>query len=132
MSNSDQLSIDEITVDPNDLYREESFTDLKVATIRRLTPVKPDGSPDPGRAVLYIGQTQLISQVGPVPVQCQIEATTLEEAVQKFPEAVKQAIDSMIEEAKEMRRQSSSRIVVPGAQGGGIVPGTQGGGIIGG
>ena len=124
MSNSDQLSIDDITIDPNDLYREESFTDLKVATIRRLTPVKSDGSLDPGRAVLYIGQTQLVSQVGPVPVQCPIEAATLEEAIRKFPEAVKQAIDTMIEEAKEMRRQSASRIVVPGAQGGTIIPGT--------
>lgn len=130
MNNSDQISIEEITVDPDDLYFEESFTDQKVATIRRLTPIKSDGSPDPSRPVLYTGQTQLMTQVGPVPVQCQIEATTLEEAVQKFPESVKQAIEKMLEEAKEMRRQSSSRIVVPGAQGGPIMPGSQGGNII--
>ena len=130
MNNSDQISIEEITVDPDDLYFEESFTDRKVATIQRLTPIKSDGSPDPSRPVLYTGKTQLMSQVGPVPVQCQIEATTLEEAVQKFPESVKQAIEKMLEEAKEMRRQSSSRIVVPGAQGGPIMPGSQGGNII--
>ena len=41
-SNDPQHTID-LTVDLNNLYREESFTDVKVAAIRRLTPVKPDG-----------------------------------------------------------------------------------------
>ena len=35
-----------------DLYREESFTDRRTGTIRRLSPVKPDGSADPGRRQL--------------------------------------------------------------------------------
>ena len=44
-SNDPQQTID-FTVDRNNLYREESFTDIKVAAIRRLTPVKPDGTVD--------------------------------------------------------------------------------------
>ncbi|MCP4036268.1 MAG: cytoplasmic protein, partial [bacterium] len=39
----------EMQPDLDNLYREESFTDLKIAQIRRLTPVKPDGSIDESR-----------------------------------------------------------------------------------
>ena len=49
----------EITVDQNNLYREESFTDLKVASIRRLTPIKADGSDDSSRPALFVGETTL-------------------------------------------------------------------------
>ena len=31
-------------IDRSNFYREETFTDLKVGAIKRLTPVKPDGS----------------------------------------------------------------------------------------
>jgi hypothetical protein len=106
--------IDDISVDATNLYREEIFTDLKVATIRRLTPISPDGSDDTARPVIYVGQTTLLSQAGPVPVQCPIEAVSLEEAMNGFPEAVNQAVERMVEEAREMQRQEASRIVVPG------------------
>jgi hypothetical protein len=114
VSESSQNPIDEITVDETNLYREDMFTDLKVATIRRLTPIQPDGSDDPARAVLFIGQTTLLSQAGPVPVQCPLEGTSLAEAMQNFPTAVNLAIERMIEEAREYQRQESSRIVIPG------------------
>jgi hypothetical protein len=111
----------DIAVDPNNLYREETFTDLKVATLQRLTPIKPDGSSDPSRETLYVGQTQLLSQAGPVPVHCPIEASSLSEAMEKFPAAVKQAVERLVEEAREIQRQEASRIVVPGAPGGGRI-----------
>jgi len=114
LSESAQNTIDEITVDEDNLYREEIFTDLKVATIRRLVPIRPDGSEDSSRSVLFTGQTTLLSQAGPVPVQCQLDGTNLEEAMRSFPAAVNQAIERMIEEAREYQRQESSRIVVPG------------------
>ncbi len=104
----------EIEVDTEHLYREEIITDLRVASIRRLSPIKVDGSPDPSRETIYTGQTQLMSQMGPVPVQCRIEATSLEDATAKFPEAMKEAIERLIEEAREMQRREASRIVVPG------------------
>ncbi len=115
MSTESQKPIGEIAVDVENLYREETFTDLRSATLQRLTPIRRDGSPDDSRDVLYIGQTQLLSQAGPVPVSCPIEATSLAEAMEKFPEAIKQAVERLIEEAREIQRQEASRIVVPGA-----------------
>jgi hypothetical protein len=107
--------IEEISVDSENLYIEEVFTDLKIATIRRLSPVKSDGSPDGMRSTLFQGQTQLMSQMGPVPVSCVIEAAGLEEALEKFPGAIGQAVERMVDEAREMQRQEASRIIVPGA-----------------
>ena len=58
---------------------------------------------------------QLMSPNGAIPVQCIIEgAKTLSEAAAKLPEAVEKAVQTMIAEAKEIQRQESSRIVVPG------------------
>lgn len=105
--------VGELNVDTKNLYREESYTDLKVASLKRLVPVTPAGEPDPSREPRFVAQTQLMSQVGPVPVSALIEARTLEEAIAKFPEAVSRAVEEMIEEAREIQRQEASRIVVP-------------------
>jgi hypothetical protein len=115
VSDPEMKSISEISVDRDGLYREDVFTDLKVASIRRLVPVRSDGSEDESRETLFVGQTQLMSQAGPLPVSCPIEARTLEEAMDAFPEAVQLAVDRLVEEAREMQRQEASRIVVPGA-----------------
>lgn len=140
----DPQGIGEIRVDTSHLYREEVYTDLRVATIRRLVPVKADGSPDDSREALFSGQTNLMSQAGPLPVECPIDAKSLEEAAAKFPEAIHEAVERLMEEAKEIRRREASRIVVPegplpgggmpggGMRGGGGMPGGGGSGILGG
>jgi hypothetical protein len=107
-------TISEIEVDKTNLYREELYTDLKIASIRVLTPVKVDGAIDTSRPVLYSGETQLMSQMGPVPVHAPIDAANLAEAIAKFPEAVNQAVERLMEEAREIQRREASRIVVPG------------------
>ena len=117
---SDQLPLDQIQVDQQNLYREESITDLRVATLRRLIPINTDGTDDTSRPTQYIGSTQIISQMGPLPISAPIEAASLREAIEKFPQAIKDAVDQMVEEAKEYRRQESSRIVVPGTMPGGL------------
>ena len=117
MNRNEQQPLSDIQVDRNNLYREENYTDLKVASIRRLVPVKPDGTPDRTRRQVFIGQAHLMSQMGPLPVQCNIEAADLEEALRKFPQALARSVEDMMEEANEKRRQESSRIVVPGAGG---------------
>ncbi|MDE2700884.1 MAG: cytoplasmic protein, partial [Gemmatimonadota bacterium] len=61
---ADQLPLDQIQVDQQNLYREESITDLRVATIRRLIPINADGTDDINRPTQYIGSTQIISQMG--------------------------------------------------------------------
>jgi hypothetical protein len=116
-----QPELPEIKLDAASLYREEIFTDRRAGTLRRLTPVTADGAVDEARAVLFSGQTQLLTPGGVLPLGFDIEAATLQEALDRFPEAVKLALDEAIEEAREMRREQASRIVVPdaGAMGGG-------------
>jgi hypothetical protein len=113
MTGSDTNDLPEIKIDQGNLYYEETFTDLKAGWIRRLTPVNPDGTRDKRRESLFIGQTQLVSPEGPIPIQCQIPAKTLPEAMKKFPEFMKMTMKQMIEQAMEMRRQASSRIITP-------------------
>lgn len=128
MSNETQLP--EIRFDPAALYQEEVFTDRAAGTIRRMKPVHASGEPDLSRPVLFSGQTQLLTPGGVLPLGFEIEALTLEEAIAKFPAAVQEALNHAIEEAREMRREMSSRIVVPEAGGGGM--GGLGGGGMGG
>ena len=121
---ADQQQLPEIKLDATQLYREEIFTDRKAGTLRRLVPVLPDGKDDSSRHVLYSGQTQLLTPAGVLPLAFELEAESLEDACAKFPEAVKIAIEQAIEEAREMRREQASRIVVPDAGGmGGPPPG---------
>jgi hypothetical protein len=119
-----EQQLPEIKLDATQLYREEIFTDRKAGTLRRLVPVLPDGKDDPARPVLYSGQTQLLTPAGVLPLAFELEATSLEDACAKVPDAVKVAIEQAIEEAREMRREQASRIVVPeagaGAPGGRI------------
>src|SRR5215471_12232530 len=116
-----QNDLPDVSLDPAALYREEVFTDRRAGTIRRLTPVTLDGSTDPGRPVLFSGQTQLLTPAGVLPLVFEIEANTLQEALQKFPEGVKAALEQAIDEARELRREAASRIVVPEV-GGGVGP----------
>src|SRR5688500_15415163 len=119
----------EIRVDPNALYLEEVFTDRRVGTIRRLTPVKKDGARDPSKAVLYVGETQVLTPAGALPIGFEIGAGSLEEAAEKFGQLAKEAIERTVKELQELRRQAASQIVVPqgplpplsGAGGGGKI-----------
>ncbi len=120
---SDELQdILDLKVDLGNLYREETFTDLGAATVRRLTPVTADGSPDLGRPTMYLGETSLMTQVGPVPVQFALEVQTLDEAFRRFPEGVQAAVERLQERAQEALRAEASRIVVPATMPPGMSP----------
>ena len=123
-----ETGIPDTQIDPAGLYREDIFTDRRAGTIRRLVPVTSDGSTDDSRPVLFSGQTQLLTPAGVLPLVFDIEATTLDDAIAKFPEGVKIALEQAIDEAREMRREQASRIVVPDVGGGNIGPGPAGGG----
>jgi hypothetical protein len=103
----------ELKVDPNSLYLEEVFTDRRVGTIRRLTPVKKDGTRDPAKTVLYVGETQVLTPAGALPIGFEIAAASLEEAADKFGQQAKEAIERTVKELQELRRQAASSIVVP-------------------
>ena len=115
----------EITFDTAAMYREESFTDRKAGNIRVMTPVTASGAADPSRPSLFAGQTQLLTPGGVLPLVFEIDASSLEDAIAKFPESVKMALEQAIEEAREMRREAAGRIVVPEVGAGG--PGMGGG-----
>ena len=110
-------------MDPTSLYREEIFTDRKAGTIRRLVPIKVDGSDDAARRPIYIGEAQLLTAVGALPLTFEIEGKSLEEAVNNYGPAVKQAFERAMQEIQELRRQASSSIVIPERGAGGNFPG---------
>jgi hypothetical protein len=85
------------------------------------------GADDPKRPVLFSGQTQLLTPAGVLPLAFEIEANSIEDALEKFPEAVNAALEQAIDEAREMRREAASRIVVPEV-GAGVGPGPAPGG----
>jgi hypothetical protein len=119
MANSDPKST-ELKLDPDKLYLEEVLTDRRIGTLRRLTPVTRDGAPDATRAVTYVGETQILTPAGSIPIAFEIEATSIGDAAEKFGELAKEAIDRTVRELQELRRQASSSIVVPqGPLGGG-------------
>jgi hypothetical protein len=112
----------ELKIDPASLYLEEIFTDRRVGTIRRLTPVQKDGARDMARAVLYVGETQVLTPAGALPIGFEIGAGALEEAAEKFGQLAREAIERTVKELQDLRRQAASSIVVPQ----GPVPGVSG------
>jgi hypothetical protein len=119
----------DIKIDPDSLFLEEIFTDRRIGTIRRLTPVKEDGQRDSAKTVLYIGETQVMTPAGALPIGFEIPAASLKEAAEKFGQLAREAIERTVKELQELRRQAASQIVVPqgplppmgGAGGGGKI-----------
>ena len=121
MTDSEKHDQIDFTVDLDNLYREESITDLKVASIRQLSPIKPDGSDDPSRTPIFVGSTQLMTPEGPLPLQAKLMANNINEAFAEFPGAMDAALSEMVEKIQKMQdqekqraRQNDSRIIVPG------------------
>ncbi len=106
------------TVDKTSLYREESVTDLKVASIKKLTPILPDGSDDDTREPVFFGSAQLNTPHGPIPVQVKLSADTLEKAMDLFPAAMEVEVQKVVENIKRLQEQqkqaADSRIIMPG------------------
>ncbi|HEV3241252.1 MAG TPA: hypothetical protein VG429_12710 [Casimicrobiaceae bacterium] len=122
-------------MDATSLYREEIYTDRAAGTLRVLVPVKVDGTTDNARATIFVGEAQILTNMGPLPISFEVEARTLAEAVENYGEAAKSGVERAVRELQEMRRQASSSIVLPGAGaaaglGGGLPPGGLGGGKI--
>jgi hypothetical protein len=119
----------DIQMAADDLYLEEVFTDRRVGTMQRLTPVTSSGEPDGSRTTLFVGQTQVMTPAGSLPLSFEIPADSLEGAVEGFGAAAENAVQDTMKKLEEMRRESASSIIVPGSEGGGM-PGAPGGGGI--
>jgi len=128
---ANETRVGDARMDVADLYREEIFTDRKVGTLRVLVPVTEDGSPDAARPTIFQGEAQLMTNMGPLPISFDIEASTLAEAVARYGEATKVGVERAMRELQELRRQASSSIVIPPA-GTSLPPGGLGGGGLGG
>ena len=115
-------------MDKDTLYQEEVFTDRRVGTIQRLTPVDGNGAPDSSRPVVYMGQTQVLTPAGALPLSFEIQADSLSDAAARFGEAAKVAVEETSARLEEMRREAASSIIVPdkGAGGPGGFGGIQG------
>ena len=105
----------DLSVKQHNLYHEEFFTDLDMASIRRLTPVKPNGMRDKNRKMVFVGNLNLMTPQGPLPVQAAIDARNLKEAMERYPEAMKNALEEMQEKIEKLQQEKESRIIVPGA-----------------
>lgn len=105
----------DIQMDAANLYREESYTDLKAGSLRKLVPVKTDGMEDPSRTPIYTAATQVMTPGGVLPLSGEVEgAKTLAEAVAGFSATIQQAVADLREEMAAMQRERASQIVVPG------------------
>ncbi len=120
----------EPTMDPLALYHEEIFTDRKVGMIRQLTPVRADGSRDLDRNILYVGEAELLTTVGTLPLSFEIDARSLNEAVTKYAGAAKEALERAARDLQELRRQAASSLVIPEPGAAGFGLGTLPGGRI--
>ena len=114
MADLDQMNA---ALDLTTLVREEIITDRKVGSIRVLTPITADGARDESRAVVYLGETQIMTQMGPLPINFEIKAATLKRAVEAYGEAAKAGVAETIAKLEEMRREAASKIVTPGDAG---------------
>ena len=103
----------DLRMDPASLYREETFTDRRLGMIRVLTPVTKDGATDLARKVVYLGEAQLLTQVGALPLTFEIDARSMAEATEKFADAAKVAVERAVKELQEMRREADSPIILP-------------------
>jgi hypothetical protein len=115
-------------MDATQIYREDTFTDRQVGTIRRLTPVTADGKDDAARPVLFVGQAQVMTPMGALPISFDLDSTTLDGAIAKFGAAAAEAVQQTMRELQELRREQASSLVIPDSAGGAL----PGGGLIGG
>jgi hypothetical protein len=108
------------TMDATQIYREETFTDRRVGTIRQLTPVTADGAPDGARRIIFVGQAQVMTPMGAVPISFDLDSPTLSGAIAKFGAAADQAVQQTMRELQEMRREQASSLVIPDSAGGAL------------
>ena len=113
---ADEKQSGNIALDSESMFREESYTDLRVGSIRKYVPVTAEGSDDTSRNTFYQGNASLMTPGGALPLNFELEADSLKQAIAVFPEASEKAAEEMIKELREMQREQSNRIQVPGAQ----------------
>lgn len=106
-------TLENIKIDGENLWKEEHITDLKVGNIRKLTPIKLDGTEDESRQASYSATTNIMTPGGALPISGEIEAANLAEAVEKFPDAINVAVQKLQEDMVRMQQEQANKIVTP-------------------
>lgn len=106
-------TLENIKIDADNLWKEENFTDLKVGSIRKMTPVKVDGTEDASRTATFSATTNIMTPGGALPVSGEIDADTLAEAIEKFPEAINAAIKQLQDDMIKYQQEQASQIITP-------------------
>ena len=127
---AEELGDADIAMDRANLYREETFTDRRVGTLQRLTPVTPSGDTDTTRPVIYVGQAQVLTPAGALPLTFELPASSIDDAVAKFGDAAQEALARTLRRLEELRREQASSIIVPGSAPPGGGPAGPGGRLI--
>jgi hypothetical protein len=108
-----QQALENVKIDGENLWKEETFTDLQVGTIRKLTPIKLDGSEDKERTPTFSATTNIMTPGGALPISGEIDADSLAQAVEKFPDAIKEAVKQLQEDMVKYQQEQASKIVTP-------------------
>lgn len=110
---AEQILPENAKVDTDNLYRQETYTDLGLGTIQCLRPVTADGADDTSRKPIFMGTAQIMTPHGPIPVQSEIQAETLRDACTAFPGAIQKAVEELLNQAREYERERQGGIVIP-------------------
>lgn len=113
MANEEKQGLEGLKADKGNLYKEEVFSDLKAATIRKISPVKEDGSQDAERKTVFTGQTHIMTPNGALPISADIEADTLGEAFDKFPEAIQNEVERLRDEVQKQQIANAGKGLNP-------------------
>jgi len=101
------MQIPRIPVNIENLYKEETYTDGGMIRLRKLTPVRMDGSPDDARTPIFIAMVSLNTGDEPLPINCMVEnVTKLEEAFMCVPDAVEKTLTNLFPPKKNNKYNS--------------------------
>lgn len=109
----DQILPENENMNLQNLYKQETYTDMGLGTIQCFKPVTADGDDDTSRVPIFMGAAQIMTPHGPIPVQCDIKADTLRAACEAFPEAIRAAVEDLVQQAKQLERERQGGIVIP-------------------
>lgn len=108
-------SLESLKLNAENLYREETYSDLRAGSIRKMTPVTAAGEVDSARTPIYTAIAQIMTPGGVLPLSGEIVgAKTLQEAIDGFPAAIRGALADLKQEMEALQRERASQIVVPG------------------
>ena len=105
--------IEDIRFNGENLWKEENYTDLEVGTIKKLVPIKFDGSEDKDRKPTFTASTNIMTPNGALPLTGEIKAENLKEAIDNFSESINEALKKLQDEMIKMQQEQANKIVTP-------------------